>query len=178
VTIADVLLAAQDESPRFQRFLAWVLPWEATVTHAGEIEFENDHDGAGLCFAGLEQRDDGLNPSTLTPHWLISKYASNYWLPWGEKLPDPTCYVWANFAVNAGVHEATLFLQRSLGVDDDGVMGDITLSHSYKVDPVQLGRDICDQAVSYYRHIAVGPSADNLTGWLNRTADCESKFCG
>jgi lysozyme family protein len=177
MTIAEVLAASQDESPRFRKFLAWVLPWEATVSHAGDILPENDHDGAGTTFAGLTQRDDGLDLKTLSSHWLVSKYVSNYWKPSrAEEIPEPVCYVIANFAVNCGVGRASKWIQRALGLPDDGIIGPDTIAHCYKVDTKELARDVLDYGRRYYH--SLGEDNPNLKGWLNRTNDLEAKLCG
>ena len=177
MTITNVIAAAQDESPRFRRFLAWVLPWEATVNDAGEILPENDHDGAGITFAGMTQRDDGLDLKTLSSHWLVGKYLGNYWKPSrAEELPEPVCYVVANFAVNTGNEHAAKFLQRALGLPDDGQIGPITLASTFKVDAKELAFDVLDYGRRYYH--SLGDSNPNLKGWLNRTADLEAKLCG
>jgi len=177
MTIKDVLGAAEDESPRFRAFLAWVLPWEATVSHAGDILPENDHDGAGTTFAGMTERDDGLDLKTLSSHWLVSKYIGNYWKPSrAEEIPEPVCYVVANFAVNTGVSHAAKFLQRALGITDDGIIGPDTIDHCYKVDVQELATDVLDNGRRYYH--SLGEANPNLKGWLNRTNDLETKLCG
>lgn len=176
MTISEVLNASEDESARFQKFFAWVLPWEVTVNKSGQIVPERV-DSHGVTFAGLNEEDDHLDLKTLSSHWVVSKYIGNYWKPArAEELPDPVCYAVANFAVNCGVGRASKFLQRALGLKDDGAIGPDTLTHSFQVDAVELARDVIDYGRRYYH--SLGENNPNLKGWLNRTADLEAKFCG
>src|SRR5690348_13170891 len=98
--------------------------------------FSNDaHDPGGETMCGIIQREytayrksKGL-PSRdvrqLTREEGEEIYESSYWLPGCPKLPGlDLCYF--DEAVNAGPHTATVLLQRTLGVGDDGLWGPLT----------------------------------------------------
>ena len=42
-------------------------------------------------------------------------YHEEYWLPYGDLFPSGIDYLFFDMAVNAGPHQATLLLQRSVG---------------------------------------------------------------
>lgn len=54
-------------------------------------------------------------------------YNDQYWDKiWGDKLPAGLDYALYDFAVNSGPSRAIKFIQRIVGVKDDGVMGNVT----------------------------------------------------
>lgn len=53
-------------------------------------------------------------------------YHEEYWLPYCDLFPSGTDYLYFDMAVNSGPHEATLILQRALGVAADGRLGPVS----------------------------------------------------
>lgn len=70
------------------------------------------------------------------------------------------CYTSGSYAIT--------HTQRALGVKVDGVIGPKTLAALNGVQEIVF-RLIKTARVAYYRSIAKGNQARNLTGWLNRT---------
>jgi len=65
----------------------------------------------------------------ISPSEVSDIYNKNYWrLVRGDSLPCGIDYAVFDFAVNSGVSRAIRYLQRLLGVDDDGVIGFKTLA--------------------------------------------------
>jgi len=59
----------------------------------------------------------------------VDIYHREYWLPIrGDDLPFPLAFQLFDAAVNSGPPQAIKWLQRSLGVDDDGLLGPKTLA--------------------------------------------------
>jgi lysozyme family protein len=55
-------------------------------------------------------------------------YRTQYWdKVWGDELPNGLDYAVFDFAVNSGPSRAIKFLQRVIGVPDDGIMGNVTM---------------------------------------------------
>ena len=102
-------------------------------------------------------------------------YRQNYWKPIrGDNLPAPLDLCIFDAAVNSGVRQAVLFLQRGLGVDDDGLIGSdtlgaVTMDNQNGLTP-RVVRDVLAQREFFYRKIVSNDptQAKFLGGWLNR----------
>ena len=86
-----------------------------------------------------------------------------------DDLPAGVDYAVFDFAVNAGVARAARFLQRAVGVVDDGVIGAVTLRTVANADPQKLLDNFSDQKQGFYNRLATNPSQQKfLKGWLAR----------
>lgn len=65
-------------------------------------------------------------------------YAKKYWLSAFDQLPYPVAFQVFDAAVNSGVGQSVRWLQRSVGMADDGKIGPVTLAAATKADPVKL----------------------------------------
>lgn len=94
-------------------------------------------------YRGLKTQSVKLISSTE----VADLYAKNYWkLVKGDSLPAGLDYAVFDFAVNSGVSRATRYLQRVIGVEDDGALGLISLTaieRAYKADPIKLITKYC-----------------------------------
>ena len=80
-----------------------------------------------------------------------------------------------DLSVNLGIKAETIVLQRALrsvgiNVQEDGLLGPVTLSATNNADPNALLAAIKSEAAGYYRLIAAkNPQQQKfLNGWLNR----------
>ncbi len=104
-----------------------------------------------------------------------SIYLSRYWL-FGkcDRLPEPLDYVHFDGCVNHGVGQAAKFLQRALGVVDDGSIGPVTLraveEESKAGNILLICEDILNQREDFYDHLANKDKSQMafLRGWKNR----------
>ena len=109
-------------------------------------------------------------------------YRKQYWKPIrGDSLPNGLDLVVFDAAVNHGVKQSSLFLQRALGVDDDGVIGPQTigavLSDSAAGMTQKVIADVLDQRRDFYEML-VKKNAKNrvfLNGWMNRVDHLEEE---
>jgi lysozyme family protein len=186
--IVNIIAAAQSESGRFRKWLAWTLNQEATLDAEGNIVPENDHDGEGITFGGLTQKSDNLPVDehghvTASAGWMVTTYLSHYWNPLAPQLPYPVGECVANFGLTDGPSHGIRFLQQALNdlsqaVAIDGALGEQSLAASWKVqDDNALARAVCKHGVDYYHQVGVGPRAQDLQGWLNRTDNLLVTFC-
>ncbi len=116
----------------------------------------------------------GVNIRGLTLQSSKKIYESKYWIPnFGEQLPYPLNVVHFDAAINNGGGNAAKFLQRALGVVDDGQIGPKTLA------AIKAHRDInglcllaLEKRDAFFRAIVANKpvQAKFLKGWLNRTA--------
>ena len=65
-------------------------------------------------------------------------YAKKYWRSEFDTLPYPIAFQLFDAAVNSGMGQAVRWLQRSVGVADDGVIGPVTLRATQAADPLKL----------------------------------------
>ena len=85
-----------------------------------------------------------------------------------------------DMAVNMGVRQAAVYLQRAINglVDpaqrlaEDGVIGPRTLAATNAARPVVLYQLLCELSARHYRHVAaMNPAqAVNLAGWIKRAS--------
>lgn len=108
-------------------------------------------------------------------------YEDRYWkLCRCGDLPAPVDVVVFDTAVNCGPGRACRFLQRALGVTEDGNVGPRTLAAVREYGaPLELARKISGIRDAYYREIvAENPKLKKfLNGWTNRLGDLNDT-CG
>lgn len=105
--------------------------------------------------------------------WAGAKevYYKRYWVPGKcEQMPDRVAILHFDGCVNHGVGRAAKFLQRALGVADDGAIGQGTLGALASQDEIDVCNKICDQREKYYdRIIQNDPSQEKYrNGWMRR----------
>ncbi|KNA31057.1 hypothetical protein ADU20_27445 [Burkholderia pseudomallei] len=93
-------------------------------------------------------------------------YASDYWQACAcDKMPWPQCLFVFDMAVNQGQPIARVFLQRTLGVTADGVIGPVTLAAANRMTDEQLALFLTARAMRYMQ--ASNFSVDGR-GWFKR----------
>lgn len=85
-----------------------------------------------------------------------------------DDLPAGVAYAVFDDAVNSGVHEGVLELQRALGVAADGQIGVLTLSAAAKADPSALIGKLCDGRLTFLRRLKAFVTFGR--GWSARVA--------
>lgn len=100
-------------------------------------------------------------------------YKDGYWDKcWGDKIADSNlAHLLVDFAINSGCKKAIKTLQSIIGVDDDGIMGKITLNaiNSY-YNPKELFEELKEARKKHYLDIVEKNPSQKvfLKGWLNR----------
>lgn len=98
-------------------------------------------------------------------------YFQNYWLRGKcDKLPYPVSLIHYDGCVNHGIGRANKFLQRAVGVTDDGVVGPGTLMAVNAGDPKQSIQSISEQRANFYQAIVKRDPGQGifLKGWMRR----------
>lgn len=125
--------------------------------------FSNDaHDPGGATMCGITQREYSIwrarhtlpsqNVKLLTREEGRSIYYYSYWLPNSLKLPAGLDLNYFDECVNAGPHAATVILQGTLGIEDDGLWGPETNRAVIDIThPKDLVRDFAARRRVYYR---------------------------
>lgn len=169
----------------FNRSLKFVLEHETVYAkgHYGDMDFavtENeDNDPGGLTKFGIDQRshpDIDIEDLTVDTASLI--YKREYWdAAHCYELPWPVSQVHFDASVNCGIGQATKFLQRTVGVYDDGAWGPNTKRASSEFIDERGAKataiDLCDQRERFYRNLVDQKPRFHrfLEGWLNRVSD-------
>lgn len=104
-------------------------------------------------------------------------YKDKYWAAiHGESLPPATASVMFDSAVNSGTHQATKWIQRVVGTEDDGIFGTGTFKAINKFlethSDAELASLIIDHRVNFIdKIIEHNPSQMKFRkGWMNRLA--------
>ena len=96
-------------------------------------------------------------------------YLERYWKPVrAEDLPPSVRYAVFDGAVNSGPVQASLWLQRALGVKADGVIGPITLKAAYNANPDALKMRMLSQRLRFMAGLSNWPAFSR--GWAIRIA--------
>lgn len=96
-------------------------------------------------------------------------YKDRYWdTVKAEELPPSTRYAVFDAAVNSGPSQAIKWLQRSLGVLDDGIIGPKTIAAANAVNPDALRMRMLSQRLKFMASLANWPAFSR--GWANRIA--------
>lgn len=97
-------------------------------------------------------------------------YKDRYWdAVRAEELPEAVRYAVFDAAVNSGPRQAALWLQRAVGVKDDGIIGPQTLAAVRAADPERLLRRMLAQRLRFMTQLKNWPSFSR--GWARRIAD-------
>ncbi len=97
-------------------------------------------------------------------------YLERYWKPVrADDLPPGIRYVMFDGAVNSGPAQATLWLQRALGVQADGIIGPKTLAAAYAHPHETLRLSILAQRLRFMTGLTNWPAFSR--GWARRIAD-------
>jgi lysozyme family protein len=147
---------------------------------------DDPHDHGGRTSRGITQREYDAwcheRGKSTCDVWhapdadIDAIYHGEYWNPWCDGLPIGTDYIFFDMSVNSGPHEATVLLQRALGVADDGRMGPITRNALAAAYQKKLITGFSSEKRVFYRRISMKPGQRKfLQGWLNRTDAVERR---
>lgn len=97
-------------------------------------------------------------------------YKRQYWcLVRGDDLPVGLDYAVFDFAVNSGVSRAIRYLQRTVGTDDDAVIGNGTMVAIFEADRkrgFEVAFDLCNNRMAFLRSLSTFPTFGK--GWTRR----------
>lgn len=116
-------------------------------------------------------RENGYNGSMREMPQSVAKeiYRKRFWVPiYGDLLPSTIRYAMFDAAVNSGVGQAARWLQRAVGVADDGRIGQVTLRAVNQANPDKLLRSILSQRLQFMTQLTGWSSFGR--GWARRIA--------
>ena len=83
-----------------------------------------------------------------------ARYVVEYTKPFTSKLPEAYRPFFQDLAFNRGVGGATKFLQRAIGVKDDGALGPQTLKALEGMNPSEVMKNVSVEQMTYERRLA------------------------
>jgi lysozyme family protein len=165
---------------RFAECLPLILRYEG-----GYVNDPDDRGGAtnqGVTQRVYDAWRDSVGRPPQTVRLIMSDevgaiYERDYWTVAGcPSLPVPLDLAVFDAAVNSGPKRSIVWLQRALGVADDGVLGPKTLAAVAAQDARVLAGKAIDQRERSLHTFATKPGqAKFLKGWLKRTADLRKR---
>ena len=97
-------------------------------------------------------------------------YKRDYWdRAQCDKLPPTLAFLLFDAAVNSGIGQAIRFLQRAVGVADDGVLGALTLAAVQRLDTESLCARFLGQRLDFMTRLSTWDYFGK--GWARRIAD-------
>lgn len=97
-------------------------------------------------------------------------YRRHYWdAVLGAELPSGVDYAVFDFAVNSGPSRAIKYLQRIVGVPQDGKIGPVTLKAVRARKPDVLAAQLCDARLAFVQALRTWPVFGK--GWGRRIAE-------
>lgn len=122
----------------------------------------------------IEQGLGGQSVKLLTAPEAGAIYAKLYWAPCQcDSLPSGVDYPVFDMAVNSGVNRACRFLQRAVGVAEDGDIGPVTLEAVRDTPPATIIDNLCDERLAFLKTLS---NFDTFgKGWTARVAEVRAK---
>lgn len=140
-----------------------------------KVGYVNDPDDAGgETKYGIAQNATRKVVRDMNLEDAMVHYYNNYWLASNcNAMPAKLSLIHFDGCVNHGVRQAGKFLQRALGVVDDGIVGARTLDMINSLNDAEIIdviEHVAEQRVNFYNRIAERkPSQQKfLKGWLRR----------
>lgn len=160
----------------FQRALALVLKHEG-----GWADHPKDPGGATMKGVTLANFRRYVKPNAtkddlrkITDAQVSTCYRQFYWnAVSGAELPDGIDYAVFDFAVNSGPSRAAKYLQKVVGVPQDGKVGPATIKAAKAVFPATVINKLCDDRMAFLRRLSTWSTFGK--GWSRRVTDVRAE---
>jgi lysozyme family protein len=143
--------------------------FEALIGHEGG-HVDHPNDPGGETKYGISKRSyPEVNIAGLTLDEAKAIYRADYWdRVRADELPSELRFLLFDAAVNAGVAQSIKWLQRAVGVRDDGVIGPITLAAIADSNPHQISSNFLGQRLKHMTDLRHWDQFGR--GWARRIA--------
>ena len=148
--------------------------FEILIGHEGGYS-NNPHDPGGETMWGVTLRvaraHGYYGPMRDMPRDVAKDiYRRSYWSPIrADDLPEAVRFDAFDTAVNSGVEQSAKFLQRAVGVTDDGIIGPQTLAAVRAADPQLIDKRFNGHRLRFMADLKVWPTF--ARGWARRIAN-------
>ena len=110
----------------------------------------------------------------ITDAQIAVVYRRHYWdVVLGAELPSGVDYAVFDFAVNSGPSRSIKYLQRIVGVPQDGKIGPVTLKAVRARKPELLAAQLCDARLAFVKALRTWPVFG--AGWGLRISEVRAK---
>ena len=156
----------------FARSLASVLRHEGGYSNHPDDKGGPTNLGITLATFRKWVKKDGTiaDLKAMTREQAAKCYRAVYWnCIKGDDLPGGIDYAVFDYCVNSGQGRAAKALQGVLGVEQDGLIGPVTLAAARAADPIKTINALCDQRMAFLRKLSNWPTFGK--GWTSRVED-------
>lgn len=142
---------------------------ERVLGHEGGY-VNNPADPGGETQWGISKRSyPNVDIKALTRPQAIEIYRRDFWNAVNaDDMPDGVAYQTLDFAVNSGVGTAIRYLQRALGVADDGHFGPVSIAAAKAISESDQIMRLSAERLDFMRKLRTWPDFGN--GWAGRIA--------
>lgn len=142
-----------------------------TAAQKKKTGYVNDPDDKGgeTKFGIAKTANPGINIQQMSWALTVAIYENKYWKAGQcDKMPELVAMAHFDACVNHGVRKANQFLQRALGVKDDGDIGPKTLA-ALAANPEVLSRLLDVRKTFFFDIVKNNPTQNKfINGWLAR----------
>lgn len=144
--------------------------FEKLMGHEGGY-VNNAKDPGGETNWGISKRSyPQIDIKNLSREGAKAIYKTDYWdRAQCDRLPPTLAYLLFDCAVNSGIGQAVRFLQRAVGVADDGQIGPLTLAAVQRLDQESLCAKFLGQRLDFMTRLSTWDVFGK--GWARRIAD-------
>lgn len=144
--------------------------FDKLIAHEGGYSNDAKDPGGETNFGISKRAYPQVDIKNLTRDAAKAIYKRDYWdRAQCDKLPPTLAYLLFDAAVNSGIGQAIRFLQRAIGVADDGVIGPLTLATIQRVDAESVCARFIGQRLDFMTRLS---TFDHFgKGWSRRLAD-------
>ena len=145
------------------------LAFDRLIGHEGGY-VNNPADPGGETNWGISKRSyPHLNIKTLTRNHAKDIYRVDFWQRiHADDLYDGVAFQLLDFAINSGIETAVRYLQRAVGVADDGVIGPHTLTAASELTETDIILRLNAERLDFMTRLKNWPAASR--GWARRIA--------
>jgi lysozyme family protein len=144
--------------------------FDKLIAHEGGYNNIASDPGGETNFGISKRAYPQLDIRNLTRESARVIYKRDYWdRAQCDKLPPTLAYLLFDCAVNSGIGQAVRFLQRGVGVADDGVIGQMTIAAVTRLDQESLCARFVGQRLDFMTRLSTWDTFSK--GWARRLAD-------
>jgi lysozyme family protein len=144
--------------------------FDRVIGHEGGYVNHPDDPGGETKFGISKRSYPGEDIAGMTIARAREIYRRDFWDRCRcDELPDAVRFHVFDAAVNSGVRQAAIWLQRAAGATADGIIGPKTLAAARAIDPNKLAARYCGARLRFMTDLRTWPTFGR--GWARRIAD-------
>ena len=144
--------------------------FEKLIGYEGGYTLDPKDPGGETSWGISKRAYPAVDIKNLTRDGAKDIYKRDYWdRAQCDKLPPTLAFLLFDAAVNSGIGQAIRFLQRAVGVADDGVLGPLTLAATQRLDNESLCARFLGQRLDFMTRLSTWDYFGK--GWARRVAD-------